>query len=77
MQYKLLGFSPTKFNGDNGSVEGFNLYFCAPLQGEGCKGAYSFRQFVLKGKCPILEIGAAYDLEFRRGNGKLESIRKA
>ena len=76
MKYKLIGYSPASFKGDNGNIEGFNLYLVAALEGPGAKGVYSFRQFVISSKCPALDLGSEYDLSFRRGNGKLETIKK-
>lgn len=76
MQYKLLGYTLASFKGEDGRlVEGYNLYFFSPITENGF-GAYSFRQFVLKTKCPDLKVGDIYDLSYRRGSGKLESISK-
>lgn len=76
MTAKLLGYLHSSFKGDNGSiVEGTNLYLVQPITNDHGKGATAFRQFVIASRCPILEIGAEYEVQYNR-NGRLESITK-
>lgn len=74
MQYKLIGYQKTSFQGDSGTVEGFNLYLGSSITVNG-EGFNVYRQFVLKDRCPELKYGGMYECQYRR-TGRLESITK-
>lgn len=76
MQYKLLGWRESQFNGTDGNpVHGISLYLGQQIQDHG-QGYYCFQQFVFRDRCPELKLGDFYECSYRRGSGKLERIEK-
>ena len=75
MQYKLVGYRETSFKGEDGNlVQGYSLYMGENIESHG-QGYSIDKLFVLKDKCPDLELGKFYDVQYKK-TGRLHSITK-